>query len=103
MVLTTVLTETLVSTPVVVGYQNTASGEDGTIAYGANNMRLQTQHWLWVITISQPAVHRLQWASSGASGEASVAIGNVAQATQIRATAVGQPCNCYSRLCKCIR
>ena len=75
---------------VVVGYQNTASGEDGTIAYGANNTA--TANAALAVgnnNIATGGASTAMGVSSIASGEASVAIGNVAQATQIRATAVG--------------
>ena len=75
---------------VVVGYQNTANNEDGTIAYGANNTA--TANAALAVGNNNQATGGASTAmgvSSVASGEASVAIGNVAQATQIRATAVG--------------
>ena len=75
---------------VVVGYQNTVSNQDGTIAYGANNTA--TANAALAVGNNNQATGGASTAmgvSSIASGEASVAIGNVAQATQIRATAVG--------------
>ena len=75
---------------VVVGYQNTASSQDGTIAYGANNTA--TANAALAVgnnNIATGGASTAMGVSSVASGEASVAIGNVAQATQIRSTAVG--------------
>ena len=75
---------------VVVGYQNTASSQDGTIAYGANNTA--TANAALAVgnnNIATGGASTAMGVSSVASGEASVAIGNVAQATAIRTTAVG--------------
>ncbi len=67
---------------VVVGYQNTASSQDGTIAYGANNTA--TANAALAVgnnNIATGGASTAMGVSSVASGEASVAIGNVAQAT----------------------